>query len=426
MSFQALVPLLLFIAGVLAHGKTVAQEPRPASGEPLLAVRAAGLVDVRAGRLVPDAVLLVRGERIEAAGAAAEVSVPEGARVLDLGQLVLVPGLIDAHVHLAWGPGEPGKPLPGADEARATLEAGFTSVRDLGSTGRADLLLQRAIEAGELLGPRMQVALSGIGPRGGICDQVFGGEARAGSPEEAAARVRELASAGAQVIKVCAGGGVLPAEKEREACECAEEALARVVAEAHARGLRVAAHAQSPAGIEAALAAGVDSIEHGGLADQKTLARLAERGTFLVPTLARIDWLIESAEQAHAPQAQLDTLLHARELAYATAQSAVAAGARIAFGTDATVLPHGSNAREFRALVEVGLTPLDALRSATMRAAELLGWSDRVGALEPGLLADAIAVPGDPLEDIGVLERVGFVMKGGVVVRRAAPAGETR
>ncbi len=379
-------------------------------------MRAAGLVDVHEGRLWPDAVLLVRGERIEAAGTAAKVSVPDGARVLDLGELVLVPGLIDAHTHLAWGPVEPGQPLPGTAEARVTLEAGFTSVRDLGSTGRADLQLQRAIDAGQLPGPRMLIALSGIGPRGGICDQVFGGEGTADSPEEAAARVRELASAGAQVIKVCAGGGVLPAEAERDACECDEDMLVRIVAEAHALGLRVAAHAQGPAAIARALAAGVDSIEHCGRADETVLAELAARDVFLVPTLARIDWLIESAEGAGAPEARLDELHRARELAYRTAEAAVAAGVRIAFGTDATVLPHGSNAREFRALVEVGFSPLEALRSATIHAAELLGWSDRVGALEPGLLADAIAVRGDPLEDVGALERVGFVMKGGAVV----------
>ncbi len=426
MLFAASLPLLCFFAGGLAGCQADAQQPAEPRTEPLLAVRAAGLVDVRAGRLVPDAVLLVRGERIEAAGTAAEVRVPDGARVLDLGELVLVPGLIDAHTHLAWGPGQAGQPLPGTDEARVTLQAGFTTVRDLGSTGRADLNLQRAIDAGQLSGPRMVVALSGIGPRGGICDQVFGGEGAADSPEEAAARVRELAAAGAQVIKVCAGGGVLPAEEERDACECDEAVLARIVAEAHALGLRVVAHAQGPASIERAAAAGVDSIEHGGLADETVFAQLKARGVFLVPTLARIDAMLESAEQAHAPQARLDQLRRARELAYRSAKAAVLAGVRIAFGTDATVLPHGSNAREFRALAEIGLSPLEALRSATIHAAELLGWSDRVGALEPGLLADAIAVWGDPLRDVAALERVGFVMKGGTVVRDPALAGENR
>ena len=393
-----------------------------ARGEELVAVRAAGLVDVRAGVLVPDAVLLVRGERIEAAGSAAEVAVPDGTRTIDLGELVLVPGLIDAHVHLAWGPHQPGQPLPGSAEARATLEAGFTSVRNLGSTGRADLALQRSIEAGELAGPRMQVALSGIGPEGGICDQVFAGEARVASADEAGERVRELFAAGAQVIKVCAGGGVLPAERERAACECDAAVLERVVAEAHALGLSVAAHAQGPASIASALAAGVDSIEHGGLADEAVIAELARSDTFLVPTLARLDALLEGAQRSGAPRARLDQLLAARELARASARQAVAGGVRIALGTDAGVLPHGQNARELRSLVEVGLSPLEALRAATIGAAELLGWSDRVGVLEPGFLADAVAVRGNPLEDVGALEQVGFVMKGGVVVRSPASA----
>ena len=295
-------------------------------------------------------------------------------------------------------------------------------MRNLGSTGRADLALQHSIEAGELPGPRMQVALSGIGPEGGTCDQVFAGEARVASADEAGERVRELFAAGAQVIKVCAGGGVLPAEGERAACECDAAVLERVVAEAHALGLSVAAHAQGPASIASALAADVDSIEHGGLADEAVIAELARSDTFLVPTLARLDALLEGAERAGAPSARLDQLLAARELARASARQAVAGGVRIALGTDAGVLPHGENARELRALAEVGLPPLEALRAATIGAAELLGWSDRVGVLEPGFLADAVAVRGNPLEDVGALEQVGFVMKGGVVVRSPASA----
>jgi len=408
---------------ILAAAEARAQPVQEAPGK-LVAVRAAAFVDVRAGKLVPEAVLLVRGERIEACGSAQDVVVPEGAELVDLGQLVLLPGLIDAHVHLAWGAARPGQPLPGTDEARLTLEAGFTTVRNLGSTARADLALQHAIEAGEVPGPRMLVAVSGIGPRGGVCAGVFAGEATADTPEAARERVRELVDAGAGVIKVCAGGGVLLAEAERDACECDAALLEAIVDEAHRLGCKVAAHAQGPAAIERASAAGVDSIEHGGLADGAVLTRLAERRTFLVPTLARIDVMIEGAEQAGAPQAQLDSLLHARELAYGSTAAAVKAGVRIALGTDASVLPHGSNARELRALVEAGLSPLEALRAATIHAAELLGWTARVGALEPGLLADAIAVQGNPLEDVGALERVVFVMKGGTVVKGPGIAGQ--
>jgi imidazolonepropionase-like amidohydrolase len=414
----SIAPILLaLLTACAADAHELADTP----AGPVLAVRAAGFVDVRAGKLVRDAVLVVRGERIAAVGPRSEVDVPEGARVLDLGELVLVPGLIDVHTHLAWGPSTAGQPLPGTDEARATIEAGFTTVRNLGSTRRADLALKRAIEAGEIPGPRMQVALSGIGPRGGVCDQVFGGEATAGSAAEAAARVRELASAGAEVIKVCAGGGVIPSELDRDACECDEDVLASIVQAAHERGLRVAAHAQGPTAIARAAAAGVDSIEHGGQIDARLAADLAARRIVLVPTLARLDVLIENADRSGAPVDSRGRLRRARELVYASAKEAVAAGVRIALGTDATVLPHGENAREFRALAEVGLSPLEALRSATIHAAELIGWEDRVGALEPGLFADAIAVRGDPLQDVAVFEHVQFVMKGGAVVRSPVP-----
>ena len=386
------------------------------SDAPLLAVRAAGMVDVRAGALVPDAVLLVRGRTIEAAGSADEVRVPPGARVIELPELVLLPGLIDAHVHLAWGPAQEGAPLPGAVEARAMLEAGFTSVRSLGSTAHADGALQRAIEAGELVGPRMQIALSGIGPAGGVCAQVFAGEATATTPEEGAARVRELAAAGAGVIKVCAGGGVLPSLDESAACECSAELLARVVLEARAAGLAVAAHAQGPAAVARAVEAGVTSIEHGGMLDGRSLELLVERGTYLVPTLARIDWLIEDARARGAPEPRVAALREARALAFESAASAVASGAKIALGTDAGVWPPALAARELGALVEVGLSPLEALRAGTIHAAELLGWSERVGALAPGLHADVIGVRGNPLADVGLLERVEFVLAEGAVI----------
>jgi imidazolonepropionase-like amidohydrolase len=414
---QRLRVVAALICLLAARGPAQGGGPDPATSAapPPLVLRAAGLVDVRAGKLIPDAVLVVQGERIVAAGEAARATVPEGARVIDLGDAVLLPGLIDAHVHLAWGTAQPGEPPPGAAEARATLEAGFTSVRNLGSTGRADLALQRRIDAGELPGPRMQVALAGIGPRGGICDGVFGGGAPADTPDEAAEQVRALVAEGAQVIKVCAGGGVLPSEADRAACECSPESLARVVAEAHRLGRKVAAHAQGPLAIERALKAGVDSIEHGGLAAEPGLSELVAKRVFLVPTLYRLDWMIEGAERA-GDAARLDALRSARRVAFASASAAFKAGARIALGTDTGVVPAGLSARELSALVEIGLSPPEALRSATVHAAELLGWQDRVGALEPGLLADVVAVRGNPLEDVGAVERIALVMKGGEVV----------
>jgi len=207
----------------------------------------------------------------------------------------------------------------------------------------------------------------------------------------------------------------VPRETDRASCECSAETLARVVAEAHRLDRKVAAHAQGPLAIERALKAGVDSIEHGGLAAEPALAQLAERQVYLVPTLHRLDWMIATAESA-GDAAQLEALRSARALAFASASAAVKAGVRIALGTDTGVVPPGRGAHELAALVEVGLSPAEALRSATLHAAELLGWQDRVGALEPGLLADVVAVRGNPLEDVGALERVALVIKGGEVV----------
>src|SRR5262245_24771996 len=393
-------------------------------------LRASGMVDVRAGRLVPDAAVLVEGDRIVAAGPAASVAVPAGAEKIDLGEAVLLPGLIDAHVHLAWGASPAGGPIQGAEEARATLRAGFTTVRNLGSTGRADVALKRAIDSGKGPGPRMQAAVAGIGPEGKVCDGVFGGEGRAAGPEEGAARVREFLAAGADVIKICAGGGVAPSEADREACECSEALIRRVVEEAHAAGRKVAAHAQGPAAAGNALRAGVDSIEHGGLLDAATVESMKGSRAVLVPTLYRLDWLLEEAGKKGAPEARLQALRTGRALARESVGLAIRSGVRIAFGTDATVFPHGSNAREFAVLVEVGLPPIEAIRAATSNAAALMGWEDHVGSLEPGRFADAIAVRGNPLEDVRVLERVLFVMKGGEVFldesRAPRPASSPR
>ncbi|MCI0587177.1 MAG: amidohydrolase family protein [Planctomycetes bacterium] len=427
---SARVLLLLLALGLPA----AAFAGNPAQGGPAdparkRILRAAGMVDVRGGRLVADAAVLVEGDKVAAAGPATDVAVPPGAEVTDLGAAVLLPGLIDAHVHLAWGASQPGGPLQGTQEARATLLAGFTTVRNLGSTSRADVALKRAIDAREIPGPRMQVAVAGIGPEGKVCDRVFGGEGRAADPEEAAARVREFLAAGADVIKVCAGGGVAPSEADREACECSEALIRSVVEVAHAAGRKVAAHAQGPAAVANALRAGVDSIEHGGLLDAATVESMKGRA-FLVPTLYRLDWLLGEAERKGAPEARLQALRTGRALARESVGLAIRGGVRIDFGTDATVFPHGENAREFAVLVEVGLAPLEAIRAATSNAAALMGWEDRVGSLEPGRFADVIAVRGNPLEDIRALEHVLFVMKGGEVLldetRTPGPASVPR
>lgn len=379
-----------------------------------VAVRAQRLLDVRAGKMVAGAVVLVRGDTIVAAGPAAETPIPAAARVMDLGDVTLLPGLIDAHVHLAWA--TPATKLPGARDAECTLRAGFTTVRNLGSTGRADLALRDAIRRGDVPGPRMLAAGPGIGAPGGACDQVFGREAVAADAGEAEKRTREIIAMGADVVKLCAGG-VIPSPADEAVADLREDAIRAIVVAAHAAGRKVAAHAQGPEAIARAVRAGVDSIEHGGLIDAAAAALMRERGTFLVPTLYRVDAVVDNARGRGAAPDAVAKMVERSRAAHGRIRAAIAAGVKIAVGTDATVIPHGDNAHELATLVEVGLSPLEAMRAATIHAAELLGWGDRVGAVAPGLLADLVAVPGNPLEDITSVRRVRFVMQGGRVVR---------
>ena len=403
-------------------------EPRTAApAEPSIAVRAPRMVNVRTGRMIEDAVVVVVGQRIAAAGPVASTPLPAGARSIVLRDLTLLPGLIDAHVHLAWAAtarsAPPGDDVPGAADACRTLAAGFTTVRNLGSTGGTDTTLRAAIESGRVPGPRMLISGPGLGPTGGVCDQVFAGEGRLDSANLADAKVDALVRAGAGVIKVCAGGGVIPGQPDEEALEMSEEVMTAVVAAARKRGLSVAAHAQGPRAIAAAIRAGVTSIEHGGLIDAAAARLARERGVVLVPTLYRMDVVIERARAAGQAEraAQLQA---ARDRVHERVRAAVAEGIAIALGTDATVAPHGQNARELAALVDVGLSPAAALAAATTGAARLLGWDDRVGAIAPGMLADLVGVAGDPLADVSAATRVQFVMKGGEIVRHDA-AGVT-
>jgi imidazolonepropionase-like amidohydrolase len=380
-------------------------------------VRAARLLDVRGGTYVSDAMVIVQGERIVAADAAASLKIPPGASVVDLPRLTLLPGLVDAHVHLAWGRPQPGAPLPGADDARRTLQAGFTTVRNPGSTGGADLALRDAIERGALEGPRVLAAGPAVGAPGGTCDNVFAGEARAAGASQVRERARALLDAGADVLKLCAGGGVMATAADAGSTEYGEAEIRAAVEEAHGRGRKVAAHAQGPRAIASAVRAGVDSIEHGAWIDEPSAALMKERGVFLVPTLYRLDWQIENAVARGAAPDAVRRLRDARRETQAHVRRAIALGVPIAFGTDATVYPSGLNAREFAVLVELGMTPLDAIRSATLGAARLLGLQDQIGAVEPGMYADLVGVEGDPLSDVRTLEKVRFVMKAGRVAK---------
>ena len=391
-------------------------------------LRAERLLDVESGKLLVGASVLVEGGRIVAVNPR---EVPAGALVVDLGDRTLLPGLIDCHTHLNsdidghWEHREvvetaADAALRGARNARLTLRAGFTTVRDVGAGGFSDVALMRAIDAGWVEGPRMFPAAHAIGITGGHADTTGyvpgvlerGVESGiADGVDQVIAAVRHQIKHGAKVIKTCATAGVLSFEGPVGAQQYSDEELAALVTEAHRHGVKVAAHAHGLVGIKAAVRAGVDSIEHGSELDDEVLDMMKARGTFLVPT----DYLTEAMDMSILPppiRAKAEYILPRAQASHA---KAIAAGVKIAYGTDAGVYPHGLNAREFATLVRRGMTPLAAIQSATLGAAELLGVDDR-GVIAPGKLADLIAVPGDPLADVSVLERVAFVMKGGVIV----------
>lgn len=414
--------IALLILAVTAHADVVV-------------LRAKRMLDVERGVILPDPIILIDGETIRAVGGA----VPEGARVLDLGDVTLLPGLIDMHVHIDTGRAEgvpavrdfSDGPLDAAiratANARVTLLAGFTSIRSAGSNDFIDVVLKKQIERGVIPGPRITPAGYQISMTGGHGDNVGFpvGEYEldpkhgvADGPEQLLYAVRYQLKYGAQVIKVTATAGVLGEERTATARQFSDEELRTIVEEARRNGVKVMAHAHGAEGILAAIRAGVDSIEHGSQLNAEALKMMKERGIALVPTiyLAMPSAATTAGKSAHI-QEKGDAMSIAARKSF---QDAVAAGIRIAFGTDAGVFPHGQNAREFAAMVQLGMKPADAIRSATLAAAQLLGVEDR-GLLAAGKLADVIAVRGNPLEDVTTLQHVVFVMKGGRVYA-GAPA----
>jgi imidazolonepropionase-like amidohydrolase len=406
-------------------------------------LKGARMLDVVTGELVMPGSLLVEGERITAVSPA---SVPADAVTIDLGDLTLLPGLMDMEVNLLLGGPDHRSPLIAVQDdpavrtlravanARRTLQAGFTTVRNLGlfiQTGGLllDVALKKAIDLGWIDGPRVVPAGHAICPTGGHLDptmfQAFAPhvlpltveEGIANGVSEVRKAVRYQIKYGAQLIKVCASGGVMSHTGPAGAQQYSDEELRTVVDEAHRAGLRVAAHAHGDQGIRAAIEAGIDCIEHGSLMSDETLDRFIELERFLVPTT----YLADGMDVSHAPPELQAKAALVFPQAKATVSKAIARGARIACGTDAPAIPHGKNAKELVALVDRGMTPLQAIRAATLVSAELIDVDDR-GRLEVGLYADIIAVPGDPLADITMTEDVRFVMKGGQVYRREGAA----
>lgn len=387
------------------------------------------LLDPVSGNLVVDPVVLIVGDRIEAVGARLPIS--KGYEILDLGKVTLLPGLIDCHTHvtttyrfLVHG-GPMHDAVTAHIHARKTLEAGFTSVRDLWSKDFIDVALRDAINRGEVAGPRMRVATLAIGSTGGHNEDeqglsptiTIGGASGIADGVDGVRRLtRFQIKYGADVIKIMATEGASEGDNLVNETQYTLEEMRAIVEEAHRYGKKVAAHAHGADGIVTAIRAGVDSIEHGTFLDDLGVRLLKEHGTWLVPTGAIHEPEKDAKDKPVTPEQKARSEMQARASREGF-RKAVAAGVKIAMGSDSSVVPHGENAREISWMVRNGMAPLAAIRAATTGAAELLGWPDRVGSIAAGKWADLIAVGGNPLADITELERVRFVMKGGVVYK---------
>jgi len=414
----------------------------PAAAAPkTIVLKAAHLYDGKSDQLVSPGVVVVQDGKITAAGA--KVQEPAGAEVVDLGNATLLPGLIDAHTHLSgessndWKKDELDrfkKPIPqvaieAAVYARRTLMAGFTTVRDLGSDDLVDVGLRNAINDGSVPGPRMLVSVHAISARGGHCDGTAGyrpdllkepgpESGVADGPDQVRSAVRFNTKHGADVIKVCASGGVLSLTDKVDSPQLTQAELDALVNEAHALGRKAAAHAHGAEAAKRAVRAGIDSIEHGSFLDDEALDLMKQKGTYLVftPVLC----LNERLKKAGAPANIVAKASAATAAANGTFKRALAKGVKLAFGSDAAVCPHGTQVAQFADMVRLGMPALAALRSATSSDAKLLGLDGQIGTLEAGKLADVVAVPGDPSRDIAAIEKVLFVMKDGVIYRNDA------
>ena len=408
-------------------GRATAQAPHH------LAVHAGHLLDVKSGKTLNDQTLGVEDGKIVSSGASAEAKIPNDAVRIELPNATVLPGLIDTHTHLTMDPkfgyetlalSTSRQALTGAKNARLTLLAGFTTVRNVGAKEFSDVALRDAINAGDVPGPRMLVSGPPLSITGGHCDNnmlPFEYHATSDGVADGIAavqhKVRENIKYGADLIKVCATGGVLSLGDNPQHSQFTLEEMKAIVADAHRLGRKVAAHAHGAEGIRWAAEAGVDSVEHGSYIDDAGIAAMKEHGTYLVPTLYLGDWMIDNAGLTRLPAPLLAKAKEVIPAARKNIAHAFAAGVKVALGTDAAVYPHGLNAHEFETMVKLGLTPLQSIQAGTVNAADLLGWSGKVGTLEPGAWADIVAVDGDPLKDITTLQRMKFVMKGGEVVK---------
>lgn len=424
---KLITSLLLLLIGMLP----AAAQPSTAAPSRTL-IRAGHIVDVHSGNEPADQTIVVSGDRITAIAPTSSTPKQPGDTEIDLRSLTVLPGLIDVHTHLTMDNNfDPYHELStsvamsaliGARNAKVTLEAGFTTVRNVGAAGYADVDLRDAINAGLIEGPHMQVSGPLIGITGGHCDDNLlpyayhqTADGVADGVEAVQHKVREVIKYGADLIKICATGGVLSKGDDPQASQFTLEEMQAIVADAHRLGRKVAAHAHGSQGILWATEAGVDSIEHGSYMNDEDIAAMKQRGTYFVPTAYLVDWM---QQNGHLPPFYAQKMKDVSIVEKANAKKAIAAGVKVALGTDAAVYPHGLNAHELDVYVnQFGMSPLAALQTGTLNAADLMGWTDKTGSLETGKWADIIAVSGDPLKDVRILQHVAFVMKSGVVYK---------
>ncbi len=416
-----------FSAGVMVAGAAAAKT---------VVVTADRMVDVIAGRVVDRPVVTVTDGRITSVESNVQVRLPAGAERIDLPGQTLLPGLIDMHVHLDSSPKYGGYTgLQFTDRfwsvlivphARATLDAGFTTVRNVGADAWNDVGLKQAIEEGHVLGPRVIPGGYSFGATGGHCDSTYFPPSmeeknpyNADNPEEGRKRVREIRKYGAEVIKICATGGVFSRNTEPGQQQLSMADMKAVVDEAHLWGLRVAAHAHGASGIRDAILAGVDTIEHASLIDDVGIAAAKAKGAWLSMDIYNTDYTQAEGRKNGVLEDNLRKDREIGELQRQNFKRAHQAGVKQVYGTDAGIYPHGDNAKQFAVMVRYGMTPMQAIQTATVNAADALGRSRDLGAIQAGRYGDLIAVPGDPLADVRALERVDFVMKGGEVVKKA-------
>jgi imidazolonepropionase-like amidohydrolase len=392
-------------------------------------IHASKLFDAKSGKTLTNQYIVIEGDKIVSVGSTAPTSTD---KVIELPNVL--PGLIDVHTHLTGDPYHFGyvelsistaqEGLNGAVNAKTTLEAGFTTVRNLGAGGYSDIALRDTINSGALPGPRIDASGPPLGITGGHCDNnllpfEFHAQADGVADGIAAvqAKVRQNIKYGADVIKVCASGGVLSKGDDPQASQYTLEELKAIAADAHRLGRKVAAHAHGKQAIIWASEAGIDSIEHGSYIDDEAIAILKKNGTYLVPTTYLSDWMTENMDKIGFPAIYKQKMIDVSAVADKNVAHAMLSGVKTAFGTDAAVYPHGLNAHQLAKFVKYGLTPAQALQTATVNAADLLGWSSKIGSIEPGKWADIIATDADPTQDITTTEHVKFVMKGGVIYK---------